>query len=150
MRAREIALAMLFLCAGSLPATAQKKGPMPSKASPAEAEAEPELKYEREFFLYPVGDRRDPFATLSAQDRLGPRFEDLTLRGVIHSREGRSVALLADPAGKVYRVRQGEIVGNARVVEIQPLQVLFAVDNFGVVRQERLEMKRKANKGVGG
>jgi Tfp pilus assembly protein PilP len=78
---------------------------------------------------------------------LGPRFEDLALHGVIHSTDGRSVALLSDGGGRIYRVRRGEVVGNARVISISSMKVVFAVENFGVVRQEELELKRKDNEG---
>lgn len=152
MRGREFVAVAVLLVSCAAPALAQQNRPQQqtaTKASPAAEE--PELKYEREYFLYPVSSRRDPFVPLVGVGEGGPRFEELSLRGIIYSRErGRSVALLAGPNGKIYRVREGDEVGNARVLGIQPLQVLFAVDNFGVVRQERLELKRKENEGDAG
>jgi hypothetical protein len=108
---------------------------------------EPDLSFEREYFVYPSRTGRDPFTSLAATAGLGPRFEDLALHGVIHSTDGRSVALLSDGGGRIYRVRRGEVVGNARVISISSMKVVFAVENFGVVRQEELELKRKDNEG---
>jgi hypothetical protein len=146
MRVAEVALAVALLTlGGAVPALAQQQGGKP--AAPAAPKAEPELKFEREYFLYPTEARREPFASLAARSGLGPRFEDLVLQGVIYAPDGQSVALLADDGGRIYRVRRGEVVGNARVISIAPMKVLFAVENFGVVRQEQLELKRKDNEG---
>jgi len=116
-------------------------------ANPPAAE-EPELRFEREIFVYPIERRRDPFVSL-AKDTHGPEFEDLSLGGIMYSPNGNSVVLLRDRDGRIYRVRRGEVVGNARVVNITPTRVTFAVEMLGVVRQEQLELKRK-NEGVDG
>lgn len=153
MRGRELVAVAVLLVACSAPALAQQKRQKQQQTATKESPvvAEPELKYEREYFAYPIGKRRDPFVPLVGVDEGGPRFEELTLQGIIHSQErGRSVALLAGPNGKIFRVREGDTVGNARILAIHPLEVLFAVDNFGVVRQERLELKRKENEGDAG
>jgi hypothetical protein len=143
MRVAEIALFVALLSLGAaLPAAAQQPGGKPAAPKP-----EPELKFEREYFLYPTEARREPFASLASRSGLGPRFEELALQGIIYSPDGQSVALLADDGGRIYRVRRGELVGNARVISIAPMKVLFAVENFGVVRQEQLELKRKDNEG---
>jgi hypothetical protein len=131
-------LTAALLLAAATPALGQETGP---------GAGEPELKFEREAFVYPGASRRDPFTSLAALKGMGPRFEDLTLQGVIYSPTGGSVALLSDDGGRIYRVRRGETVGNARVLSIAPTRVLFAVENFGVVRQEQLEMKRKDTEG---
>lgn len=99
------------------------------------------LVYEREVYTYDGGNRRDPFRPLSEQDDMGPRFESLSLRGIIYATgRGRSVALLGDGDGRVHRVRVGDVVGNSRVIEIGPLRVVLAVENFGTIRQEILEL----------
>lgn len=99
------------------------------------------LVYEREVYTYDGGNRRDPFRPLSEQNGLGPRFESLSLRGIIYATgRGRSVALLGDGDGRVHRVRVGDVVGNSRVIEIGPLRVVLAVENFGTIRQEILEL----------
>lgn len=108
-----------------------------------QASREVTLVYEREVFSYPGSARRDPFLPLTDENGMGPRFESLSLQGIIYSTgRGRSVALLADGDGRVYRARVGDVVGNATVVEIGPLRVVMAVENFGVIRQEMLELQR--------
>jgi hypothetical protein len=52
--------------------------------------------------------------------------------------------LVLDGAKRQYRLKRGDVVGNARVVEIRPLAVRFAVENFGMVRYEVLELRRGA------
>lgn len=144
MRVPELWIPLLALLLGSsAPALAQQK----PAARPPAATPEPDLRFEREYFVYPTRTTRDPFASLAATSGLGPRFEDLALHGVIHSTDGRSVALLSDGGGRIYRLRRGEMVGNARVISISSMKVVFAVENFGVVRQEELELKRKDNEG---
>lgn len=102
------------------------------------------LVYEREVYTYSGENRRDPFRPLTAQDAMGPRFEALTLQGIIYSTgRGRSIALLNDSDGRVYRVRVGDMVGNSRVIEIGPVRVVLAVENFGTIRQEILELPTK-------
>ena len=72
---------------------------------------------------------------------MGPRFESLSLQGIIYSTgRGRSVALINANEGRIYRVRVGDMVGNSRVIEIGPLRVVLAVENFGTIRQEILEL----------
>lgn len=101
------------------------------------------LVYEREVYSYQDRGRRDPFRPLTDDDSSGPRFEELVLQGVIYS-TGRtpSVALIADASGRIYRVRVGDTIGGSRVVEIGPLRVVMAVDNFGTIRQEMLELRK--------
>jgi acyl-coenzyme A thioesterase PaaI-like protein len=43
----------------------------------------------------------------------------------------------------VYRVRAGDVVGNARVVEIGRQRVVLAVETFGTIRREMLELQRR-------
>lgn len=138
MQAARIAvLAAAFgLCVAG-PAAAQQRAAEPP------SETESQLRLEREFFVYPPEQRRDPFASLAAQQDIGPRFEDLSIAGIIFDAGGGSVALLADADDRSHRVRRGSVIGNARVLEIGPDFVTFAVENFGVVRQERLEMRRQ-------
>lgn len=138
------ALVVLALFGLAGPADAQTaEGDEPEQTG---AEEEIELVYEREMFMYPATSRRDPFAPLTDDSGVGPRFEDLTLKGIIYSPSG-GVALLVTGNNK-YRVKQGDRIGNARVLEIRPLQVRFAVENFGVVQQEVLELTRERAEGT--
>lgn len=102
------------------------------------------LVYERETFTYRGSGRRDPFEPLTGDNEMGPRFEELTLQGIIYSGGGsQSVALLRGGEDRVFRVRVGDVIGNTRVIEISPTRVVMAVENFGTIRQEILEMPRR-------
>lgn len=137
----------MVLAAGAflLPASAEAQQPgTPAQAPGAEAR-NLTLVYDREVFTYRGQNRRDPFRPLTSQSGdLGPRFEALSLQGIVYSTgRGRSVALLNDSDGRVYRVREGDLVGTTRVIEIGPSRVVLAVDNFGTIRQEILELATK-------
>ncbi|MBX6362825.1 MAG: hypothetical protein IRZ00_03060 [Gemmatimonadetes bacterium] len=136
---RSLTLTLLLLPAGAAAAAAQtpaSKKPLPHK--------EPTLVFDREVFSYPAEGRRDPYTSVVGRADGGPRFENLSLRGIIYApATGQSLVLLADTvAKKAYRARRGDVVGNARVLDVGPTRVLFSVDNYGVVRQETLELKR--------
>lgn len=117
---------------------------------PAPEEGEVRLVYEREVYSYDNGGRRDPFAPLVGEGvNIGPLFADLQLRGIIYSTgRGQSVALLHDRSGNLYRARRGDIIGNATILEIRPLEVLFAVEDFGQTRQEMLRLKSDEAEGA--
>ncbi len=112
-----------------------------TQAQPAEAPQQ--QVYRRETFVYPTDNRRNPFIDLAGEDASGPQFENLDLTGIIFGGSAGSVASLVDRATeKRYRVRRGDIVGNARVVEIRPDEVVFQVTQFGVTRSETLRIRR--------
>jgi Tfp pilus assembly protein PilP len=101
-----------------------------------------QLVFEREVFSYAASSRRDPFRSLADQDGIGPLFDDLKLRMIIHSDQaGQSVALVVDGSKKVYRLRKGDVVGNATVLDITQERVTFTVEDFGNRRQEVLDLK---------
>ncbi|MHB1169940.1 MAG: hypothetical protein ACYC28_11750 [Longimicrobiales bacterium] len=107
----------------------------------ADSAAEPRLVFDREVFSYAAEGRRDPFRPLTASDD-GPLFDELTLRMIIFSQDPReSMVLVQDVTQKVHRLRRGERVGNATVVDIGRSRVLFSVNEFGVYRQGVLELK---------
>jgi hypothetical protein len=143
-------LIFLVLCLG-LPALAISTSAQGAQQAPQQqaegalpSAAEVTLVYEREVFSYMGAGRRDPFRPLTDDEEMGPRFERLSLQGVIYSTgRGASIALLGDGTGRVYRVRQGDVLGNARVVEISPSRVVMAVEVFGTVRRETLELQRR-------
>lgn len=100
--------------------------------------------YRRERFVYPTDSRRDPFVSLLTLEDAGPQFENLDLVGVIYGGSYGSVATLIDRAtDKRYRVRRGDIAGDARVVEIRPDAVVFQVTQFGVTRSETLRIRKE-------
>ena len=103
-----------------------------------------ETVYRRERYVYPTDGRRNPFLSLLDVEDVGPQFENLDLVGVIFGGAYGSVATLIDRATeKRYRVRRGDVVGNARVVEIQPDAVVMQVTQFGVTRSETLRIRKE-------
>jgi hypothetical protein len=132
MRAKLLFTVISAVLAGATAATAQ--------TPPAKAPApfvEPKLAFDREAFTYPGESRRDPFAPSGGDNALGPLFEDLVLRGIIWSPVPRSsLALIHDGGRKVYRLRTGDEIGNARVIAIEKERVRFSVSSFGNVRHE--------------
>jgi hypothetical protein len=151
---RALTTAALVLTASSLfaqapkPAAPPAAGQVPVHAAPV---PEPKLVFDREVFSYPGGGRRDPFKPLIGKESLGPLFDDLKLKGIIYTPTdpNRSVALIEDGAHKLYRLRRGDLIGNSRIVEIQALAVRFAVENFGMMRNEVLELRKGAASAAG-
>lgn len=141
-------LALVLLAAVVTPLQAEAQQPRQGAQQaaeearpPGEAAAKLTLVYEREVYTYRGGNRRDPFRPLTAEEDMGPRFETLSLQGIIYATgQGNSVALITDGTGRVYRVRVGDMVGNSRVIEIGPARVVLAVEHFGTIRQEILEL----------
>jgi len=121
------------------------------EAAPPPAEAA-ELVFDREIFLYPRYNRRNPFSPLVNLADSGPRFEEMSLLGIVFSDNPQlSVALFNGAAltttegaaiQQTYRLRRGEVIGNVRVIEIQPTRVIVDVDEFGVIEQRVLELQR--------
>jgi hypothetical protein len=141
--------AVLGLLLAAMPAAAQVGVTPP--ASGATTQATPPLRprdiqlvFEREVYHYAETGRRDPFRSLAAEAGLLPLFDDLKLRMIIYSdRPGQSVALIIDGTKKIYRVRKGDVIGNATVLDISPEQVEFSVNDFGNRRQEVLDLKQQ-------
>ena len=126
-------------------AVAQGTGPpVDSLRQPLRNSTEVELRLDREVFSYPGDGRRDPFRPVLGKDGFGPLFDELALRGIIYSpNPGLSIAIVADSAGKRHRLRRGDVIGNARVVAIDPYRVRFAVENFGLVREEAMDLAQR-------
>lgn len=112
-----------------------------------------ELVFEREVFSYPSFERRNPFRPLVGGGDGGPRFEQLDLLGVIQSSQPElSVALLGvagsgEGLGETYRVRQGQTLGNSRILDIQSSRVIVEVTEFGLTEQRVLELERAGDGG---
>jgi hypothetical protein len=119
-----------------------------------------DLVFEREAFLYPRYERRNPFLPLTAGDEAGPRFEELLLTGIIFSTDSnRSVAMFGHRAAQgaqgeegaglaSYRVRRGDTLGNVRILEIQQTRVVVRVDEFGLTEQRIMELQRPGQGGL--
>jgi hypothetical protein len=132
-------LATLLLVAVA-PAAAQEQAAPPPRP-PVMDGSEPRLVFEREVFTYRGRARRDPFAALTTATD-GPLFSDVRLHMIIYSDDPReSIASLSVSGGRRMRLRRGETVGNATVVEIGVTHVVFSVTDFGMRRQEILYLK---------
>lgn len=132
--------ALTLALAAGLATEARGQNPPPQPAP------SPELVFEREVFEYPSFPRRNPFNPLLASGAGGPRYEQLTLIGIMWSpNPGSSVAVLstgrvtvADDGtmsgteGDAYYLKVGERVGNVTVVEIQRDRVVVDVEEFGL------------------
>jgi hypothetical protein len=113
---------------------------------PPQPQVEPELVFEREVFEYPSFPRSNPFLPLSASDQGGPRYEQLTLTGIIWDADPTfSVAVLTTGAvavaqdgtvsvaqGAAYNAKVGQRIGNTTVREIQRDRVVVDVEEFGL------------------
>jgi hypothetical protein len=113
---------------------------------PAGPPPEPELVAEREVFAYPSFARSNPFVPLSASDQGGPRFEQLTLTGIIWDADPTfSVAVVTTGAvtvapdgtvsmapGAAYNAKVGQRIGNTTIREIQRDRVMVDVEEFGL------------------
>ena len=144
IKVTRFAMSALLVVVAALPLAAQAPAPpAPPAGAPPGSQPEPKLAFDREVFAYPAEGRRDPFKPLvGGPGSSGPLFQDLALRGIIFSPDARrSVALVQVGGRRTFRLRRGDIIGNARVLEIQPLRVRFAVENFGTVRNEVLELR---------
>jgi hypothetical protein len=120
-------------------------GPLDAQQAPPQANENGELKlvFEREVFHYPGKARRDPFRPLTSSSA-GPLFPDLKLHMILHSDDpARSVVSVSDASKKQYRLRRGDSVGNATVIDISPTRVVFSVLDFGIRRQEILNLKER-------
>lgn len=117
---------------------------LPDAAADTAAVADSLIDYRREVFRYPTGTRRDPFSPLTGMQTSGPRLEDLQLTGVLFSRGSGSVAVLLDPeSGRRYKLRTGDRIGQARLVEIGAGRAVFVVDAFGFDRRTVLRLSRE-------
>ena len=122
-----------------------------SEANLGDERGDPSL--DREVFVYPGGDRRDPFERPLPGNSAGAGFEDLRLIGVIHSPNAReSVALVSSrtaiPAAatatgeRTFRLRQGVVLGEMRVVRVEREYVIVEIRRFGIGEQRQLHLSR--------
>ena len=122
-----------------------------SEANPGDETGEPSL--DREVFVYPGGNRRDPFERPLPGGSAGTRFADLRLIGVIHSPNAReSVALVssttATPAAatatgeRTFRLRQDSVLGDMRSLRVEQAHVIVEIRRFGLAEQRALHLNR--------
>lgn len=144
----------------TLTAQAQEDGAAPPAAQdstaeePARREQPAELVFEREVFQYPEFQRRNPFRVLLG-DGSGPRFESMSVQGIIYSAEDRSGSMVLMRAGQAEaeqqaqsrRLRLGETWGNVRVLEVRRTEVVVEVTEFGLTEQKIMRLPTRAQGG---
>ena len=123
---------------------------------PGPPQAQPELVFEREAFIYPQYQRRNPFRPLLTTEAGGPRWDQLRLVGIIFSNELQgSVAILGTSAvnvsedggtitlepGRSWYLKVGERLGNITVVGIQERQVIVEFEEFGLIERRSLQLQ---------
>jgi len=110
-----------------------------------------ELVGEREVFQYPEWTRRNPFTAFAGGTSGGPRFERLSLIGLIYSPEGNSVAVLSTRGvavaedgttrpieGDSYSMKVGDSIGNTTVVEVRRDAVIVDVEVFDSIARHTM------------
>jgi hypothetical protein len=104
-----------------------------------------EIEVMRETFAY-TGGTRDPFASLINGSATGPEIADLDLVGVyqdLRSSDNSVVVLLEKATAKRHKLRVGDQLGRARLVQIRPRDVVFTIRDFGFERQETLSLRKQ-------
>ena len=104
-----------------------------------------EIEVMRETFAY-SGGSRDPFASLLNTTAAGPEIGSLELVGVYQNLRDsdNSVVVLRDKGtAKRYKLRVGDQVGRARLVQIKPRDAVFTIRDFGFERQETLSLRKQ-------
>jgi hypothetical protein len=104
-----------------------------------------EIEVMRETFAY-SGGSRDPFASLLNTTAAGPEIGSLELVGVYQNlrNSDNSVVVLRDKGtAKRYKLRVGDQVGRAKLVQIKPRDAVFTIRDFGFERQETLSLRKQ-------
>ena len=104
-----------------------------------------EIEVMRETFAY-AGGTRDPFASLINGSSTGPEIADLDLVGVyqdLRSTDNSVVVLREKATAKRHKMRVGDQLGRARLVQIRPRDVVFTIRDFGFERQETLSLRKQ-------
>jgi hypothetical protein len=104
-----------------------------------------EIEVMRETFAY-SGGSRDPFASLLNTSATGPEIGNLDLVGVYQNLRDsdNSIVVLRDKAtAKRYKLRVGDQLGRARLVQIRPRDAVFTIRDFGYERQETLSLRKQ-------
>jgi type II secretory pathway pseudopilin PulG len=104
-----------------------------------------EIEVMRETFAY-SGGSRDPFASLLNGSAAGPEIADLDLVGVyqdLRSSSNSVVVLREKATAKRHKLRVGDQLGRARLVQIRPRDAVFTIRDFGFERQETLSLRKQ-------
>lgn len=127
-------------------------------APPTPPQPQTELVFEREVFVYPEFERRNPFRQLGVGDAGAVRYEQLRLAGTIVSDDpSESVAILStaqiqvseDGAtvttedGQAWYAKVGQTVGNVKILEIHPSHIVVEVEEFGIAEQKIMQLQTR-------
>lgn len=140
----------------SVDTEAQTQSPPPARPG------DTELVFEREVFQYPSFTRRNPFRPLAGAEGGGPRFEQLSLIGIMYSPDPRSsvavvstggVAVAEDGTmapieGDAYNLKVGDRIGNTTIVEIRRDAVVVDVEVFDAVERHTMNFVSRRQGGT--
>ena len=104
-----------------------------------------EIDVMRETFAY-AGGARDPFASLIDTDKTGPEIADLDLVGVyldVRTPANNLVVLREKVSAKRHKMRVGDQLGRARLIQIRSRDAVFRIQDFGYERQETLSLRKQ-------
>lgn len=104
-----------------------------------------EIEVMRETFAY-SGGARDPFMSLLNTSAAGPEIGDLELVGVyqdLRSSRNSVVVLREKATAKRHKLRVGDQLGRAKLVQIRPRDAVFTIRDFGFERQETLSLRKQ-------
>ena len=156
-----VAFGLAALASVAVPTAARAQAPAPEGAQPPPPAEETELVFEREVFQYPSFTRPNPFLALDGESS-GPRFEQLSVIGIMHSQTpSASVAVLSTGGvsvaedgtvspvdGDAYYLRVGQRIGNVTIVEIHPERVVVDVEEFGLMDRRTLVFNSRREGGT--
>ncbi|MEX2470607.1 MAG: hypothetical protein WEA34_00405 [Gemmatimonadota bacterium] len=156
-----VALGLTAVAIVTIPVVARAQQPVPEGAQQPPPAEETELVFEREVFQYPSFTRPNPFVALD-DDSAGPRFEQLSVIGIMHSQNpSASVAVLSTGGvsvaqdgtvspveGDAYYLRVGQRLGNVTIVEIHPERVVVDVEEFGLLDRRTLVFNSRREGGT--
>lgn len=142
-----IAGALAILLAAGLVAQQEPAQQEGEQAGPQQMRIDPgELVFEREVFSYPTFQRRNPFRPLVGNDA-GPRFEGMSVQGIVYTSEDPSQSMVlmragggGETAAQTRRLRTGQTWGNVTVLDIRRREVLVEVQEFGITEQRTMRL----------
>jgi Tfp pilus assembly protein PilP len=157
-----MSLALVVLVAQASLGAAQAPGAQPkSAAAPVEAPVPPpppSAAPASESYTYDPSGRRDPFENLTGVRNVGPRptnidgiaglsVNEISIRGVITSRNGGYIAVIQGPNNKTYSVHAGDrfFDGLVRAVNAEGLVIVQEMnDPLSPVKQREVSKKLRS------
>ncbi len=124
--------------------TATKVAPPAADAPAQQATTAQLMTLQREVFTYNGAGRRDPMVSLMATGDIRPLISELKVTSIKYDESGsnHSAVLLNTTDKKTqYRVHVGQTLGRMKVTAITRKEVVFAIQEFGMDRTERLPIR---------